>query len=451
MELIPFNLENTIGDVGTAMAIRADHAKLEFVSYVSPAIHSLVIGDSSKIRQVLNNLIGNSIKFTHKGGIWLGAEMVEDLGDRVRIHFEVRDTGIGIPQEKQSLIFESFTQADSSTTREYGGTGLGTSISKKLVEMMGGRIGVESTPGRGSTFWFDITFEKQGAVEPAATNADTALVGLRVLVVEDNKDHRFVVGEYLKSWGCLPVEAAGGEEALAILHESARMQKPFDLILTDHCMPGMNGVRMLRAVQAIETLKGIPAILLATVTNVDANHGSLVKAGIRGCLTKPIKRQDLRKMIEEVLSNVSQCGSQLDGVISQAVISEDWTDKGCILLVDDYRTNQLVTSKHLHKEGYSVDLAENGKEAVNAFAAKHYDLVLMDVQMPVMDGYDATRAIREIERDRHELGQTDGDTVPIIAMTAHAVKACIDKCIESGMNDYVTKPLRRKNAAGNDR
>ena len=443
LELIPFNLHNTIDDVSTAMALRAEQAGLEFVSFVSPAIPLLLIGDPGKVRQVILNLIGNAVKFTRQGGIWVDAEVIEDLRDSVRIRLVVRDSGIGIPEEKQATIFDSFTQADGSTTREFGGTGLGTTISKKLVELMGGRIAMASAPGRGSSFWFELAFAKPAKLESAPPQVAATLAGLRVLVVDDNPDHRFIASQYLLSWGCRPVEAAGGEEALAILRASIEAREPFDLLVTDHCMPGMDGVRLLRAVQAVQSLRGIPAILLTSMGRPDATRESLVGAGIRGCLTKPIKQHDLRQTIEAVLSNAADGTPPTGGVISRAAITEARANKARILMAEDYQTNQLVATKHLRDEGYHVDLAENGEEAVRAFSSNHYDLVLMDVQMPVMDGYEATRAIREIEQTRRGQAGGEEDGVPIIAMTAHAVKEYVDKCFASGMNDFVTKPLRR--------
>jgi signal transduction histidine kinase/DNA-binding response OmpR family regulator/HPt (histidine-containing phosphotransfer) domain-containing protein len=443
LELIPFDLCNTIDDISTAMAIRAEQAGLDFASFVSPAIPHMVIGDPGKIRQVLNNLIGNAVKFTREGGIWVGIDRLQDLGDRVALRFTVRDTGIGIPPEKIATIFDSFTQADNSTTREFGGTGLGTSISKKLVEMMGGKIAVESGRGMGSTFWFDLTLEKYVSAESPTPRSDVPLKNLMVLVVDDNQDHRYIAGEYLKSWGCRAVEAASGEEAIAILKAAARKGVLFDLIITDHRMPGMNGVRMLRAIQAIKEIKPVPAILLTSAAHVDTKHEAIIRAGIRGCLAKPIRRRDLRDMVETVISD-ARGGSAAPRVVSQSMIAETRAHKARILLVEDYRTNQLVAVKHLQSEGHTVDLAENGEEAVKAFALKHYDLVLMDIQMPIMDGYDATRAIRQIEATRRERAQTGSESVPIVAMTAHAVKEYIDKCLEAGMNDFLTKPLRRK-------
>jgi signal transduction histidine kinase/DNA-binding response OmpR family regulator/HPt (histidine-containing phosphotransfer) domain-containing protein len=444
LELIPFNLHNTIDDVTTAMAIRAEQAGLEFVSFVSPAIPTLLVGDPGKIRQVILNLIGNAVKFTRQGGVWVEAEVIDQKPDCVRIRVLVRDSGIGIAAEKQATIFDSFTQGDGSTTREFGGTGLGTTISKKLVEMMGGRIALASTPGRGSTFWFELNLTRPAGAESTPSPAAVSLAGLRVLVVDDNSDHRFIASRYLSSWGCKPIEAAGGEEALAVLQASVESHEPFDLIVTDHCMPGMDGIRLAHAVQAIKALQGTPAILLTSMGRADATHQSLAGSGIRGCLTKPIKQHDLRQTIEAVLSAATAPAARPAEMISRATITEARANKARILLVEDYRTNQLVALKHLHNEGYHVDLAENGVEAVGAFSAKRYDLILMDVQMPLMDGYQATRAIRDIEHARREQEKTAHDGVPIIAMTAHAVKESIDKCLVSGMNDFVTKPLHKK-------
>jgi signal transduction histidine kinase/DNA-binding response OmpR family regulator/HPt (histidine-containing phosphotransfer) domain-containing protein len=440
LEQIPFDLRGMVDDVGTVMAVRAEQCKLELVSYVAPAIPPLLVGDPWKTRQVLSNLVGNAVKFTHQGGIWIEVRPVEDLETHLRVRFSVRDTGIGIPYEMQPAIFDSFVQADSSTSRQYGGTGLGTTISKKLVSLMGGRIGLQSEPGKGSTFWFEITFPRPADV-PAAL--DNTLAGLRVLVVDDNPDHRFVAREYLAAWGCGVHEAGSGAEALDLLRQAVAARQPFDLILADHRMPGMNGVRMLRAIQADHELRGIPAILLTSVGRVDVTHESLATAGIRGCLTKPLRQQSLRQALGSLFARRALPVPSASANVASSIVNEAGARTARILLVEDYRANQLVAAKHLQGAGYEVDLAENGKEAVDAFAAQAYDLILMDVQMPIMDGYEATRAIRDVEQARRDAGEAGCTAVPIVALTAHAVKEYVDQCLESGMNDFVTKPLRK--------
>jgi signal transduction histidine kinase/CheY-like chemotaxis protein len=436
VRLAPFDLRDPVDDVSTTMAVRAEEAGLEFVSFVAPSVPPVLIGDAGKLRQVLVNLCGNAVKFTRAGSVWVEATVVEEHEAQVRVRFVVRDTGIGIPYEQQAKIFESFTQADDSTTRAFGGTGLGTTISKKLVEMMGGAIGLESVPGAGCTVWFEIPFARPAASETNTPSPPAELAGRRILVVDDHAAHRYIAREYLAAWGCRTEEAASGEQALAML-QTAAAREPFELIVTDHRMPGQNGVRMLRAAQANDALRGIPAILLTSLRCVDTTRDCVANAGIRASLIKPVKQRELRQAVEAIL-----CPSRV--VTPQPVVKREPSatppSQMRILLVEDYRANQLVAAKHLECAGYQVDLAENGEEAVKAFAAAPYDLVLMDVEMPVMDGYQASRAIRALEREREQ--QTPA--VPIVAMTAHAVKEYLDRCLESGMNDFVTKPLRKK-------
>jgi len=473
LEEIPFDLRILIEEVTNSMALRAEQKGLEFISFLSPDVPSLLIGDPGRLRQILNNLASNAVKFTHEGEIYIKGEMAKDLGDRAKIRFLVKDSGIGIPKDKQAAIFESFTQADGSTTRKYGGTGLGTTISKQLVEMMGGEIGVESPNdcgfriensglkkpkigGPGSTFWFTIFFTKQPEDKAILQKENVDLSGLRVLVVDDTQTNRFIIAEYLRSWACYPVEASEGKEALSILRESVLSKDPFNLILTDIQMSEMSGFDLATEIRTSEALKEIPIIALTSAGR--RGDGKRCRdIGIEGYLNKPIKKDDLYKAIRSVLGLFMEDKEQIaPKLVTIHTIAEDYRKKAQILLVEDYPTNQEVAMRHLQGGGYHVDLAENGRQAVKAYKRKHYDIILLDIQMPVMDGYEATKAIRDLEcglPNKIEEGsyseseirnlKSQIKKIPIIAMTAHATKADREKAFEAGMDDYITKPLRR--------
>ncbi|MBW2609114.1 MAG: response regulator [Deltaproteobacteria bacterium] len=453
-EKIPFDLKNTLEDLGKSIAYRAEQKGLRFISHLTPDLPTRLIGDPGRLRQILNNLADNALKFTSEGEIAVDAEADEDLGDRVKIRFQVRDTGIGIPKGRQATIFESFTQADGSTTREFGGTGLGTTISKHLAELMGGEIGLESEEGMGSTFWFTAVFTKQTGQEAIPETREVDQRDMRVLVVDDNPTTRATMKENLTSWSYRPIEAKGGEEALSVLRESVSSEEPFCLILTDFHMTGMDGFDLAREIRSMEDLRSVPIILLTSVGN--RGDGKLCKdIEIEGYLCKPVEPEVLHKVIELVmgLSMGQECKTDRQ-LITRHTIAEEEKRHGHILLVEDYPTNQRVAMMHLNEAGYRVDLARNGQEAVDAYSQKTYDLVLMDIQMPVMGGFEATEKIREMEtahsskltaqRQKNNEQQPSSSRVPIIAMTAHAMKGYRERCLETGMDDYISKPLKRK-------
>ncbi len=448
LEEIPFNLESLIEDVVHKFAIMAGQKGLEFNSFLSFNIPNQLIGDPGRLRQILVNLVGNSLKFTHEGDIFIKGKLVEDLGETVKVRFMIKDTGIGISKDKQKNIFDDFTQADASTTREYGGTGLGTTISKRFAELMGGEIGVDGEEGKGCTFWFTAVFRKQVEGKLDTTTQEADLKGLKILVADDNSNTLFVLTEYLRSWGSCPVEVSNGEQALAVLQGAVSSKKPINLILSDIRMPEMNGFELVRKIKENEALRKIPIMLFTTAGNI-RDGDKCIELGIEYYITKPIKRNDLRKAIESVLG-LAKDDNQLE--VPVLLTKHNMTEKPQkeieILLAEDYPTNQQVALRHLHGAGYNVDLVENGLEAVNAFQRKDYDLILMDLQMPIMDGYEATGKIRELEvslkKESNNEISAERKKVPIVAMTAHAIKGFREKCLEIGMDDYITKPLRKK-------
>ncbi len=451
VEQIPFDLQHTIDDVANGFAYRAERKSLDFLSFLAPDIPSRVIGDPGRLRQILINLIGNALKFTHQGEVYVRGELTKDYGHKIGVRFSITDTGIGIPKDKQTAIFESFRQADGSTTRKYGGTGLGTTISKQLVELMGGQIGLTSREGKGSTFWFTMDFTKQPVSMAGPGIGHFELQGLKVLIVDDNRNNRFIQNEYLKHWGCRPAEACCGRQALSMLDHAIAANDPFALILTDFLMPEMNGFDLAEAIRSKDDMKGVPIIVLTSVGQ-RGDSGNCLKIGIDGYLTKPIKRNELRKTIQSVLG-LSPSGDDRAGpkLITRHSIAELERQKIRILVVEDYPTNQRLIMRHLSKAGYDVTFADNGSQAVQAFQNQPLDLILMDIQMPVMDGYEATRRIRALEaatpvptgHGQSSENGSRGRRIPIVAMTAYAFNDYQQKCFEIGMDDFISKPLRR--------
>ena len=446
---IPFDLRYTVEDMAGNFARRAAQKGLEFIFFLSPDVPYQLVGDPGRLRQILTNLIDNALKFTHRGEIYVKVEMAEDLGERVKIRFLIKDTGIGVPADKQAVIFDSFTQADGSTTRQYGGTGLGTTISRQLTELMGGKIGIESREGEGSTFWFTAIFVRQTGEEAETSNERSDLNGLTVLVVDDNRTSRFTLTEYLKSWGCIPVEASGGEGALFSIRKSASSGNSFDLLFICSQMPETNGFDLAKEIRTAIPESRIPIILL-TSPGIRGDGKICSDIGIEGYLPKPIIPNNLRKAIESVLDlSMRVKGDVTPKLITKHTIAEGKKKELQILLAEDYPTNQKVVIRHLSRAGHQVDLAVDGREAVEAFKKKRYDLILMDIQMPEMDGFQATRKIRELETRNLKLETHDSTTqplnhLPIIAMTAHAMQGYREQCLDADMDDYITKPLKRK-------
>ncbi len=476
LEKIPFDIRILIDDISNNIVLRAWKKDLEFVSFLSPDIPSSVIGDPGKLRQILMNLTGNSLKFTHEGGLSLIIKKLEEDNENLTLVFSVIDTGIGIAKEHQEKIFECFTQADDSMTRQYGGTGLGTAISKQLVELMNGEIGMESEPGEGSKFWFTIELRKQ-QVDKIERREEIDLENIKVLIIGEKKNYQHAQIEYLKSWGCIPFEANNGEEALSVYKKAVSAGAPPDLLLIVHPLPEMSGFELAEKIRSIETPTKV-AIILITSVGWTGDSKLCKEIGIEGYLTRPFKSDAFHKAIKLVLNSPVNDSGQLSAeLVTKHILAENepkelikkssYVDAEIddkpeqltsgynaeyaipkndihILLVEDYPANQQVALAHLNGAGYNVDLAENGQQAVKQFKNKYYDLVLMDIQMPVMGGFEATKNIRDYEKTDAANMIEKGKT-PIIATTAHAMTGYKQLCLDAEMNDYITKPLSRKN------
>ncbi|MGH9545131.1 MAG: DAHL domain-containing protein [Terriglobales bacterium] len=431
METIEFNLRDSLDEALKAVSIRAHQKGLELVSDIVPEVPDALRGDPTRLRQIVLNLIGNAVKFTAQGEVVLLVEKQGETKDEVVLHFAVRDTGAGIPLEKQQSIFEGFTQADNSTTRKFGGTGLGLTISSRLVEAMGGRIWVASKPGLGSTFHFTARFALQKSLSPPAELDLTALADLPVLVVDDNETNRRILHEMLRRWGMKPTLAERGSQALALLETATASKFPFPLVLLDAHMPEMDGFRIADQIKQNPKL-GQPGVVMLTSVGLRGDAAKCREVGIRAYLTKPIKRSDLLAVIRLVL-RPRDSEPVSPSLVTTHSLRESRTAL-TILLAEDNRVNQALAIRLLEKRGHTVVLVETGKAALEAVEKRAFDLVLMDVQMPEMDGLEATRAIRQREKvsRRH---------LPIIAMTANAMTGDRERCLQSGMDDYVAKPL----------
>jgi len=437
IETIDFDLRSVVEGVVDTVAPRAESKGLEMACMIHQDVPTYLRGDPGRFRQVLLNLAENAVKFTEKGEVVIRVQLEEMKDGKAGIRVDVADTGIGISEKHRKWIFEKFTQVDSSITREYGGTGLGLPISQQLVKLMGGEIGVESELGKGSRFWFRVAFERQEAGKERSDWKMPRIAGLRVLIVDDNETNRTILVKMMESFGCSPVAFDGGNKALAAMEDAARAGRPFALALIDYQMPEMNGDVLARAIMGNPALSQTKIIILGSARN----RGDLARMEQMGCaayLMKPLKQSQVFDTIVTALA-AGEGAAKADK--PQRIITEHNTTRmhrargKKLLLVEDNAVNQKLVATMLAKTGYNCDIACNGKEAVEAARAKKYDVVLMDVQMPVMDGFEATRAIREFEG-------ANGHTI-IIAMTAHAMAGDKEKCLEAGMDDYLSKPLNR--------
>ncbi len=427
IEKVPLELRAIFDDVAELLAPRARERGLELVVAVEPALPRRMIGDPTRIRQILLNLASNAIKFTDRGEIELGAEWVADASSRRLLKLRVRDTGIGIPPERLGAVFESFTQADGSTTRKYGGTGLGLTISRQLAELMGGSIHVRSEAGEGSEFWIELPLP--AAPEEAAPEAVPGLAGARVLVVDGHPVNRRILVGTLRGWGARPEAVASGEEAIARVADEPA--EPFDLVLLDYRMPGMDGIETARRLFLAPGSERRGVLMLSSLSLVagleaDVGPGRPVEAW----LTRPLREGSLARALGRAMGRAGHPTPIVAHVEASGELAAL-----AVLLVDDNEVNRKVATRMLQKQGIVASVAVNGRDAVERIAGGHYDIVFMDCQMPEMDGFEATRAVRE-----HEALQ--GGHVRIVAMTANAMEGDRELCIACGMDDYLAKPIK---------
>ena len=431
MEAIGFNLRDCAEDALKTCALRANEKGLELLCDIAPTMPQMVLGDPGRLRQVILNLLSNAIKFTNNGEVALKAEVERMELEELIIRFTVSDTGIGIPPEKQQSIFSPFTQADSSTTRKYGGTGLGLTISARLAAMMGGRIWLESEIGRGTSFRFTVRMQAlDNPTESGIVAATASLHGVKILVVDDNQTNRRIMKGTLKLWDAQTTCVEGGSAALMELASALEVQKPYQVVVTDMHMPEMDGFGLVAKIRSVSTMASIPVVMLSSGGRPE-DAELCRQLGIASLLSKPVRRRELLSAILAVLGYQATLPSQAK-VLSGEIRSHSRVFR--ILLAEDNRVNQAVASRILAKLGHSIVIANNGKEAVDLLKQQTFDLVLMDVQMPEMDGIVATERIRECER-------STGGHIPIIAMTAHAMQGDRERCIAAGMDGYITKPI----------
>jgi len=431
LETIEFSLRDLLGDAMLTFGLRADEKGVELTYLVPPDVPDTLVGDPGRLRQIVINLVGNALKFTEHGEIVVVVIVEEREESQVDLHFVVSDTGIGIPAEKQQQIFESFSQADTSTTRRYGGTGLGLTISKELVKLMGGRIWVESEIDKGSAFHFTVHFGiAQGAPRDAWISPEN-LAGVPVLVVDDNRTNRRILQDLLTNWGMQPSLAESGPAALALLDAAAVRGAPFRVALLDVLMPDMDGFMLAERIRQQPRLQDCSLIMLSSAGQTE-NWARCRELGIARYLIKPVKQSDLRDAIARVLGTREEAGSPA-GTGPGLVVGPPRSLR--ILLAEDGLVNQRVACEFLERRGHTVVVAKNGREALEAVDREAFDLVLMDVQMPEMDGFQATKAIRQKER-------ATGGHMPIVAMTAGAFKEDRERCLSSGMDAYLSKPIR---------
>lgn len=458
LECLDFNLRTSVEQVLAQFAERAETKGLELTGLVHASVPTGLKGDPGRLRQILTNLVANAVKFTDKGGVTLQAYLEEDLPDAAVIRFEVTDSGIGINRNTQAKLFRPFVQADSSTTRKYGGTGLGLSISKQLVELMGGGIGVRSIEGQGSTFWCTARFQKQ-ADSPRAILPTGDLTGKRVLIVDDNESNRVILHHLVSGWGMVDDLAEDAVSALQCVAEATQRGRSYDLAILDVVMPGKDGLQLARELQNHPAGSGIRLVVMTSM--LQRGHAEQARqAGAMGYLPKPIRHDELRDCLQTVLGlpegqapKDAPTRALVPQLVTRHMVAEN-AQHPRILVVEDNIVNQKLVVRMVEKLGYKPDVVENGKEALTALAKGTYAVILMDCQMPVMDGFEATRCIREREVSVASRDSPDGSAnrsetalqsiphIPIIAVTANAMQGDRERCLATGMDDYLAKPIK---------
>ena len=433
LETLDFDLRVLLDDFAATLALRAHVKGLEFICAAAPDVPAYLCGDPGRLRQILTNLTGNAVKFTHKGEIAVRASLVSETETEVMLRFSIKDTGIGIPAHKQELMFQKFTQADASTTRQYGGTGLGLAISKQLAERMGGEIGVISAEGQGAELWFTVRLGKQAEGKQKESLQTADIRGAHILVVDDNATNREVLMNQFAAWGVRAEETPDGSSALQALYRAREAGDPFRAAILDMQMPVMDGATLAQTIKADETLKDTRLVLMTSLGQ-RGDARKMEQIGFAAYLIKPARQSELFDCLATVLADTPVAQPERP-IITRHIIRELRSGVVRILLAEDNITNQQVAIGILKKLGLRADPVANGEEAINALKTIPYDLVLMDVQMPVMDGLDATRQIR------NPRSAVKNHNIPIIAMTAHAMQGDRERCLKAGMNDYVTKPV----------
>jgi PAS domain S-box-containing protein len=437
LESINFDARECIETTLRTLVLRAEEKELELLCDIAPELPAILRGDPTRLRQILFNLVGNAIKFTSEGQVALTVEVEQQEDGDCILHFTVADTGIGIPKEKQGLIFDAFSQADASTTREFGGTGLGLTITSRLVAMMGGKIWVNSEPGKGSEFHFTARAGIGGvlASQLPASLPEGMLRGASVLVVDDNQTNRRILDRLLTRWGMRVVCVESGLNAIAELNSARASGKPFRLILTDMHMPNMDGLTFVEQIRDTPDLAAATIMMLSS-TGRSGDMARCQKLGLSAYLTKPVRQNELRDAITRALDRrrpqLDAESAPTPGAERRAAAPGNELE---ILLAEDNAVNQRLATRMLQKRGHRVTVASNGREAVELLARSSYDLVLMDVQMPLLDGIAATTLIREREKET-------GIHQPIVALTAYAVKGDQERCLAAGMDGYLSKPIR---------
>jgi signal transduction histidine kinase/DNA-binding response OmpR family regulator/HPt (histidine-containing phosphotransfer) domain-containing protein/PAS domain-containing protein len=464
LECINFDVRAAVEDILAQFAQRAEVKGLELAGLVHADVPTALRGDPARLRQVLTNLVGNALKFTEKGEVTLQAYLEADAPDSTLIRFEVTDTGIGITPDTQAKLFKPFVQGDSSTTRKYGGTGLGLTISKQLIELMGGHIGMTSTVGQGSTFRCTARFSKQ-ADSPRAILPSEDLAGRRVLIVDDNESHRMILRHLVTGWGMTADLAEDAEKALRRIAETSARGISYDLAILDIMMPGKDGLQLARELRQHPAAAGLRVIVLTSLLH--RNHAEQAQqAGAVGCLSKPVRHDQLRECLRKILAGKRDAASThsaaaIPTASSRGPAPADTGPKPHVLIVEDNAINQKLAARMMEKLGYHPHVAGNGQEALAALAKDDYSLILMDCQMPVLDGFEATRIIREREaslgrpaspsqrgeqdtpdeaQDTQEKRRTEH--IPIIAVTANAMQGDRTRCLAAGMDDYIAKPIQ---------
>jgi len=436
MENMNFDIRSVIEDMTDIMAVKAHEKNIEFACFINHDVPVLLKGDPNRLRQILINITDNAIKYTNVGEVSIVVGLKEESENSAVLYFKIVDTGEGISEEKQNLIKKSFSQDNFSFNKEYGGLGLGLSISKQLVHMFGGEIGLESKEGKGSKFWFNAVFEKQTEKESISLDIPKNIERKKILIVDDNVTNRTILKEYLNSWKYRFDEAESGQKALELLNNAVKNNDPFNIAILDMQMPEIDGYMLGKTIKENDLLKNTILIMLTSVGTSHSNYESLKKIGFLAYLNKPVKRSQLFNiLVNSSANNISLRPDDKDDIIQKPLKKKKTKKQIKGLLVEDNLVNQQVAKSIVNNLGYQIDIVVNGKEALNVLENTNYEFILMDIQMPVMDGLEASREIRNPESNvlNHD--------IYIIAMTAHAMKGYREKCIEAGMNDYITKPV----------